>query len=63
MRVATLLSAVGYAWCAMAGIFVGYTAAVSLTPLNPWASFGFLCLLMIPGLTAITVGYLKSRST
>ena len=32
--IATLLSVVGYMWCAVAGIYAGYTAAVTMAALN-----------------------------
>jgi len=36
---ATLLSVVGYVWCAMVGVYVGYTAAVSVAPPCPYVRF------------------------
>ncbi len=60
---ATLLSVIGYVWCAMVGIYVGYTAAMTVAPRNLFATFSLLALLMGPGLAAITVSwYLKSKS-
>ena len=60
---ANLLSVVGYVWCAMAGIYVGYTAAVKVAPVKILPTFSFLLLLMVPGLVAITVSfYLKFKS-
>ena len=61
--IATLLSVVGYLWCAMAGIYVGYTAAVQVAPLRLLPTLGFLILLMVPGLVAVTVSfYLQIKS-
>ena len=61
--ITTLLNVVGYLWCAMIGIYVGYTAAMTATPIN-LRYFSVLVLMMAPGLAAITVSYcLRSKSS
>ncbi len=63
MRAITiLLNVVGYLWCVIVGISVGYSAAVTATPIN-LRYFGVLVLIMVPGLAAITVSYCLSAKS